>query len=71
MLSSHGRLLTNAMYHDKEIIKVTHYDGTKKMAQNSQIVRAKENIKLSYGGPSKRQTSGTNQRIKALLKGLH
>ena len=36
------------------------------MAHDSQIVRAKENIKLSYGGPGYRQASGTNQRIKAL-----
>ena len=32
-------------------IKLTHYDDTKKMAYGSQIVRAKENLKLSYGGP--------------------
>ena len=36
-----------------------------------QIVRAKENLKLSYGGPSQRQASGTNQRNKALLQGRH
>ena len=39
------------------------------MAHDSQIVRAKENLKLSYGGPSQRQASGTNQRIKALRQG--
>ena len=37
----------------------------------TQIVRAKENIKLSYGGPSQRQASGTNQRIKVLRQGCH
>ena len=41
------------------------------MAHDSQIVRAKENLKLSYGGPSQRQTSGTNQPIKALRQGRH
>ena len=35
-----------------EKIKLTHYDETKKMAHGPQIVRAKENLKLSYGGPS-------------------
>ena len=30
-----------------------------------QIVRAKENLKLSHGGPSYSQASGTNQPIKA------
>ena len=46
--------------------KLTHYDDTKKMDHGSKIVRAKENLKLSYGGPSQWQASGTNQRIKAL-----
>ena len=38
---------------------------------DTQIVRAKENLKLSYGGSSQRQASGTNQRIKALRQGSH
>ena len=42
-----------------------------KMAHDSQIFRANENIKLSYGGPSQRQATGTNQRIKALRQGRH
>ena len=29
--------------------------------RDSQIVRAKGNLKLGYGGPSQRQASGTNQ----------
>ena len=53
------------------LIKLTHYDETIKRAQDSQIVRAKENLKLSYGGPRQRQASGTNQRIKALRQGRH
>ena len=53
------------MYHYRVTIK-SQYDATKKRAHDSQIVRAKENLKLSYGGPNQRQASGTNQRIKAL-----
>ena len=53
MFSSHGGHLTNAMYHHGEtLIKLTHHDETKKMAHDSQIVRAKENLKLSHGGSS-------------------
>ena len=52
-------------------IKVTHYDDPKKRAHDSQIVRAKENLKLYCDGPSQRQASGTNQRIKALRQGCH
>ena len=33
-------------------INLTHDDETKKRAYDSQIVRAKENLKLSHGGPS-------------------
>ena len=52
-------------------IKLTHYDDKKKRAHDSQIVRAKENLKLSFGRSSQRQASGTNQRIKALRQGRH
>ena len=41
------------------------------MALDSKIVRSKENLKLSYDGPSQRQAPGTNQRIKALRQGRH
>ena len=34
------------------IIKLTHYDETEKRAYDSQIVRAKENLKLSHDWPS-------------------
>ena len=58
------------MYHQRETIKsLTHYDDSKKRAHDSQIVRAKENLKLSYGGPSQRHALGNNQRIKALRLG--
>ena len=40
--------------------------------QNSQIVRAKENLNLSHGGPlSQRQESGNKQLIKALRQSCH
>ena len=42
-----------------------------KQAHNSEIVRAKENLKLNHGGSSQRQASGTNQPIKALHQGRH
>ena len=48
------------------LIKLKHYDETKKTSHNSQIVRAKENLKLSHRGPSYSQASGTNPRNKAL-----
>ena len=52
-------------------IKLTHYDVTKKMAHDSQIVRAKEILKLSYGGHSQRHAPGTNQQVKALRQDRH
>ena len=64
---SHGGHLTNAMY----LTKLTHYVETKKRAHDSQIVRAKENLKLSHGGSSYRLASGTNKRIKALRQSRH
>ena len=59
---------SNTVYHHRETIKLTHYDETKKRAHD---VGAKGNLKLSYGGPSQGQASGTNQRIKALRQGRH
>ena len=41
------------------------------MAHYSQMVRAKEILKLSHGGPSYRKASGTNPRIKALRQSRH
>ena len=52
-------------------IKVRHYDKTKKMADNSQIVSANKNLNLSYVWSSQRKTSGINKRIKALRQGRH
>ena len=51
---------------NSNLSKLEHYDETKKRAHNSQKVRAKENLKLSHGGPSQRQASCTNPWIKAL-----
>ena len=66
MLSSHGGFLTSTVHHrrDKQS-KLTHYGETEKGAHDSQIVRAKENLKLSHGGPSYSQALGTNPSIKA------
>ena len=55
LFSSHGSLLTIAMYHHGEtLLNLTHYDETKKRAHYSQLVRAKENLKLSHSGYSYR-----------------
>ena len=43
-----------------DLVSLTHYDDAKKMAYVSHIVRAKEYLKLSYGGPSQPKASGTN-----------
>ena len=43
----------------------------KERAHGSQIVGAKENLKLSYVGSSQRQAPGIKQRIKALRQGRH
>ena len=53
-----GRLLTYAMHHHREKIKLTYYTETKKRAHDSQIVRADKNLKLRDGGPSLRHESG-------------
>ena len=41
------------------------------MAHNSQVVRAKENLKLNLCGPSYNYASGTNPQIKALRQSRH
>ena len=55
----------------RQALKLTHYDEKEKRAHDSQIVRAKENLKLSHGGPSYSQASGTNPPIKALRQRRH
>ena len=85
LLRSNGGLLTNAMRrssrrnreqciiteNQSKKLKLIHYDETKKMANDSQIVRAKEHLKSSHDGPNQRQASGTNNHIKALRQGNH
>ena len=44
-------------------MKLTHYDETKKRAYDSQIVRAKENLKFGYVGPSKGQASTIRLKV--------
>ena len=39
---------------EKQSNQITHYEEAKIRAHDSQIVRIKENLKLSYGGPSQR-----------------
>ena len=56
---------------ENTLIKLTHYDETTKMAHDSQIVRAKESLKLSHGGSSYRCALGTNLPIKALHQSRH
>ena len=48
-----------------------HHDETKQRAHDSQIVRTKENLKLSLGGPSYSQASGTNPTIQTLRQSRH
>ena len=58
--------LCNVSSQRNNLVKLTNCDQTKKRADDSQIVRAKENPKLSHVGTSQGQASGTIQRIKAL-----
>ena len=46
LFNSHGGFLNDTTHHHRKnnITKLTPYDKTKKMAHDSQIVRAKENI---------------------------
>ena len=48
----------------------TNFDETKKRANDSQIVRAKENLKLSHSGSSYRHALD-NPPIKALRQSRH
>ena len=47
-------LLMQCIIMENNLIKLTLHDETKKRAHDSQIVRAKENLKLSHGGSSYR-----------------
>ena len=48
----------------QHLIKLLHYDKTKKTAHDSQTDRAKENHNLSHGEPSQKQASDTNSPMK-------
>ena len=65
MLSSHGDFVSSW---GNNVIKLTHYDETKKRAHDSQIVRAKEN--LIQGGPSYKKAPGTNPPIKLYARAV-
>ena len=55
----------NAYSKRNNLIKLTHYNGTERMAHNSQIIRAKENLKLSQDGTrqSKKDDNDQAKRI--------
>ena len=40
------------------------------MAHDSQIVRAKENLKLSYGGPAKDKHQATTNGLKLYVRAI-
>ena len=44
---------------------MSHYDETEKTVHDSQIVRTKDNLKLSCDGPSQGQASGSNQLVRS------
>ena len=72
MFSSHGGHLTNAMYHHRKhyIVKLTLHDETTKMAHDSQIVRAKENLKLSHVGPATDKHQAQTHRLKLYVRAV-
>ena len=48
---------------ENNLIRLTQFDNTKKIAHDSYIVRGEENLKLRHGGASQRQASATNQHV--------
>ena len=72
MFSSHdGHKLINLSSWRNTLIILIHHNETKKGAHDSQIVRAKGNLKLSHGGSSYIFASGNNPSIKALRQSRH
>ena len=51
-------------------MKVTNYDKTKKMAHDSQIVRANKKLKLSYGRPSQQKHQASTNGLKLYVRDL-
>ena len=50
------------------LIKLTHYDETKKRAHDSQIVRAKENHKLSHGNKHQAPTHRLKLFVRSIIE---
>ena len=66
--SPHGSTPTNAMHHHGEtLIKLTHYDETKKRVHDPQTVKSQRKPKAEMAGPATDKAPGTN-RSKAHAK---
>ena len=70
MFTSNVGFLTYSMHHHRKnnLIKLTHYDETKKRAHNSQIVRAKGKFQLRHGGPSQIHALETKLYVRAVIE---
>ena len=55
---------------ENTLIKLTLHDETKKRAHDSQIVRAKENLKLSHGGPATDKHQAPTHRLKLYVRAV-
>ena len=67
-----GRLPYLSNVSSQENNQINYYNETKKMALNSQTVRAQTTLpQLSHGGPIQRQTSGTDLPMKVSCQGRH
>ena len=63
--------LSNASLQRNNLIKLTYYDKTEKMAHCLWRVRTEEDLKLSHGEPSHRQASGINPTMNVLGPVFH
>ena len=55
---------------ENNLIKLTHYDETKKMAHDSQIVRAKKNSSWATAGPAKGKRQVPTDRLKLYARAV-
>ena len=55
---------------ENTLIKLTLHDETKKRAHDSQIVRAKENLKLSTVGPATDKHQAPAHRLKLYVRAV-
>ena len=63
--------LYNVSSQRNNIMNLTHCDETKEMAYDSQIFRAKENLKLSYTvGPTKDKYQAPTNRLKLYIRAI-